>query len=114
MQKFVSVHPIITQINPNGNGHYLVHETLKFFGISISFTYPVSIEINRPERLVIMRARVIKLVHIEMKFILSADEEDTLITESIQFRSILPIKFLLHSIFKKQHTQLFRNIEKKE
>ena len=37
MQKFVSVHPVISKIDNTGQESYLVHETLKFGFIPFSF-----------------------------------------------------------------------------
>jgi carbon monoxide dehydrogenase subunit G len=113
MQKFVLVHPVITQIDHIGKEHYLVHETLNLGFIPFSFTYPVTIEKNISDKTVVIRATVFKLTKIEMKFILKADLEYTMIEEEINFNSILPVKFFMQSIFKKQHYQLFKNIELK-
>jgi carbon monoxide dehydrogenase subunit G len=44
MQKFVSVHPVISKIDNTSNKNYLVDETLKFGFIPFSFTYPVTFE----------------------------------------------------------------------
>jgi len=111
MQKFVSVHPVITHMDKTGNDSYLVHETLKFGFIPISFTYPVIIEKHPVDKIVIIRATVMKLTKIEMRFVLTADNDFTVVQESIQFKSPLPVKSIMQSIFRKQHSQLFRNIE---
>lgn len=111
MQKFVSVHPVITKINKTGNDSYLVHETLKFGFIPFSFTYPVTIESTLDDKVVIIRATVLKLTKIEMTFVLNGDKDFTVVEESIQFRSPLPVNSIMQSIFKKQHGQLFKNIE---
>ncbi len=111
MQKFVSVHPVIYQIDKTGNESYLVHETLKLGFIPFSFTYPVTIEKDQSAKIVIIRATVMKLTKIEMKFVLKTDMDYTLVEESIQFKSPLPIKSIMQSIFRKQHAQLFKNIE---
>jgi len=113
MQKFVSVHPVIYQIDKTGIDSYLVHETLKFGFIPFSFTYPVTIEKNTIDKVVVIRASVFKLTKIEMKFVLKTDNDYTIIEEDIQFKSVLPIKFIMQSIFRKQHNQLFKNIEMK-
>lgn len=44
MQKFASVHTLITQIIKTGENSYLVHETLRFGFIPFSFKYPLIIE----------------------------------------------------------------------
>ena len=113
MQKFVSVHPVISQIDHIGNESYLVHETLKFGFIPFSFTYPVTIEKCALNKTVTIRANVFKLTKIEMKFVLKADNGYTIIDEEILFKSPLPVKFIMEGIFKKQHDQLFKNIEMK-
>lgn len=113
MQKFVSVHPVISQIDNTSNETYLVHETLKLGFIPFSFTYPITIEKNYIEKVVIIRAKVMKLTKIEMKFVLKTDNDFTIINEVIDFKSHLPVKFIMESIFKKQHIQLFKNIEQK-
>ncbi len=113
MQKFVSAHPVISKIDNSGNGSYLVHETLKLGFIPISFTYPVTIEKSNTDKTVSISATVFKLTRIKMKFVLKADGEHTFIEEDIYFKSPLPAKFLMKSIFKKQHNQLFKNIELK-
>ncbi len=111
MQKFVLVHPVITQIDQMGNDNYLVHETLKLGFIPFSFTYPVTIEKNMSRKTVIIRAIVFKFTRIEMKFVLKAGDSNTFIEEEIHFKSPLPIKFMMQRVFRKQHHQLFKNIE---
>ena len=113
MQKFVSVHPVIYRIDNTSEKNYLVHEKLKFGFIPFSFTYPVTVEKNTLDKTVIIRATVFKLTRIEMKFVLKSDIDYTNIDEEIQFKSLLPVKFIMESIFKKQHDQLFKNIEMK-
>lgn len=113
MQKFVSVHPVISKIDKTGDESYLVYETLKFAFIPFSFTYPVTIEKNSADKVVVIRATVLKVTKIEMLFVLKADNDHTIIEENIQFRSPLPIKFIMQGIFRKQHGQLFKNIELK-
>lgn len=114
MQKFVSVHPVIYQIDHRGNENYLVYETLKFGFVPFSFKYPVSIQKNENNQKVTMQATVFKLTRIEMKFTLKSDHNFTLIDEEISFKSPLPLKPIMKSIFKKQHALLFKNIEQKK
>jgi carbon monoxide dehydrogenase subunit G len=113
MEKFVSVHPVISKIEKTLNKSYLVHETLKFGFIPFSFTYTVTIEKSILDKIVVIRATVFKLTKIEMKFVLKTDNNFTIIDEEIMFKSPLPVKFIMESIFKKQHDQLFKNIELK-
>lgn len=111
MQKFVTVHPVIYKIDAITHENYLVYETLKLGFIPFSFTYPVTIEKNSVDKIVVIRATVFKLTKIEMQFVLKSDNDYTIIKEEINFKSPLPVKFIMKSIFKKQHTQLFKNIE---
>lgn len=111
MQKFVSIHPVISQIDQTGANEYLVHETLKLGFIPVSFTYPVTIEKSQVDKAVVMRATVMKMTKIEMTFVLKAENGVTTIEETIEFKSLLPIKPIMQAIFKKQHAQLFKNLE---
>ncbi len=113
LQKFASIHPVISKIIKTSDTSHLVHETLRFLSIPFSFTYPVTIEKNISDKIVIIRATVFKLTKIEMKFVLKEDLDYTIIEESVQFKSPFPIKALMEGIFRKQHTQLFKNIELK-
>ncbi len=113
MQKFVSVHPVIFQIDNQSNNKYLAHEKLKLGFIPFSFTYPFTIEKFELENKVTLIAIVFKITKIEIKFNLKADNNFTIIDEEINVESLLPIKFVMESIFKTQHNQLFKNIENK-
>ncbi|MDP3557113.1 MAG: hypothetical protein Q8T03_07040 [Bacteroidota bacterium] len=113
MQKFVLVHPVIFKIDDTGNNTYLVHEKLQFGFIPVTFTYPFTIEKNLANKIIIMRATVMKFTKIEIHFSLKQENDFTLVEETIQFKSPLPVKFIMQGIFKKQHTQLFKNIETK-
>jgi carbon monoxide dehydrogenase subunit G len=113
MQKFASVHPVISRIDPTGQDTYLVHETLKLFLIPFSFTYPATVEKNNSDKMVILRATVFKLVNIEMKFVVKSDNDYTVIEEEIQFTSVLPVAFIMDGVFRKVHEEFFKNIEMK-
>lgn len=111
MQKFASVHPVITHIDHTGPDRYLIHETLKLGFIPYSFTYPATIEANPIDHTVIMRAVVFRMVRIEMRFALVQEGDHTQVKETIHFNSKLPVKSAMEKVFKEQHTQLFKNIE---
>lgn len=111
MQKYVSVHPVITRIDKTSGNSYLVYETLKVGFIPFRFTYPVVVESNRPAKTVLIRATVFKLAEIEMRFRVTSENGISLVDEDIRFTSRLPIKHLMQRIFKEQHTLLFKNIE---
>lgn len=110
MQKFVSVHPVISKIEKISANCYLVHETLKIGFIPFSFTYPVTIENSTLGKMVEIRATVFRLTKIKMKFILKVENGFTIIEEFIEIKSPLPVKFIMNNIFKKQHHKLFKNI----
>ena len=111
MQKFASVHPVIYKIENTGHKTFLVYERFKSDLVRYSFTYPVTVDKDLLDAVIIMRATVFKLIKIEMKFSLSTDGCYTIIEEDIQFKSFLPVAFIMRSVFKKQHIQLFKNIE---
>ena len=110
MQKFVSIHPVITKMDNLGNNNYMVYETLRIGFIPISFTYPVTVTSDFINKVTI-RATVMKLSKIEMVFTLNTVNDFTQIEETIHFKSPLPVKSIMQSIFKKQHGLLFQNME---
>lgn len=69
------------------------------------------IEKSIADKKITIRAIVFKITKVEMKFDLKAENGFTIIDEEINFKSLLPIKFIMESIFKTQHQQLFKNIE---
>lgn len=111
MQKFASVHPIISKIEKTTDGHYIVHETLKLGFIPFSFTYPATVENKPNDSIVIIRATVMKLTTIEMTFIIKPESNSTVVEEYISIKSILPVRRLMESTFRTQHSKIFRNIE---
>jgi carbon monoxide dehydrogenase subunit G len=111
MQKFVAVHPVIFKIDKIKENSFLAHEKLSFGIVNIKFNYPFTIEKNKADNEIIMRATVMKLIQIEIRFNLIEAEEYTTIEEKIIFKSIFPIKFMVQSIFFEQHKLLFKNIE---
>lgn len=48
-----------------------------------------------------------------MKFMLKANGDFTIVEEEIQFKSHLPIKFMIERIFRKRHQQFFKNMKMK-
>ncbi|MCC7379917.1 MAG: SRPBCC family protein [Chitinophagaceae bacterium] len=112
MQKFASVHPVITRIDNIEDNLYLVFETMRFGFIPFSFTYPVIVNSNSKACNVCIKATVMKITSIEMMFSITTANGGTIVHEEINFTSLLPIKSLMQKIFTKQHKQLFLNIEK--
>jgi len=111
MRKFVSVHPVISKIDNISGNNFLVHETLTLVVIPISFTYPVTIDQNFNEKKEVIRAKIMKIIGIEMSYSLTSENNSTIVNETISFKSPFPIKSLMQKTFKKQHTVLFKNIE---
>lgn len=111
MKKFQSAHPVIHNIDYVSKNKYKIHETLKFAFIPFSFTYPATVTYSNKRNQVVMEAIVKKLVHIRIEFNLTENNQTTLVKEEIQFKSILPVQFILKRIFQKQHKQLFENIK---
>ncbi|CAN5889877.1 hypothetical protein BH11BAC7_BH11BAC7_19860 [soil metagenome] len=110
-RKFVSVHPVIYKMEKLEENKYKVFETLKFGFIPFSFTYFATIHGDLKNQHVVINATVMKINKIEMTFTLHAEENCTIVDEEIIFKSALPVKRMMQSIFRKQHLQLFENIE---
>ena len=112
MDKFASIHPVITKIEKTGENKFLVHETLKLGFIPYSFTYPVTIESEVANKTVSIKAIVMKMTHIDMNFSIQTAGDQSVVKETISFKSILPIKSVMAKIFREQHTLLFQNMDK--
>lgn len=110
MNKFASIHPVISKIESKGGNQFLVFETLKFGFIPYSFTYPVTIESNKEKNEVQMKAIVMKMHKVGMTFNIRQENNHSIVEEEISFRSPLPIKSMMSRIFKKQHEQFFKNM----
>lgn len=111
MTKFVSVHPVIDKANYLGKGKYQIFETLKLGFLQISFTYSVIIACNYESKQVVMKAVVMNVVKIEMFFKITEANGYSLVSEELNFNTLLPIKSKMQKLFIKQHALLFRNIE---
>lgn len=107
MEKFVGIHPIIYKMDNLGSGNYKVYERLGF----VSFTYAANVNGDPNNKTVNIKVVVMKFTHIEMIFKLRTEGDHTIIEETVNFRSPLPITGIMQNIFKKQHQQLFLNIE---
>lgn len=111
VQKFATVHPVISKISHISENSYLVFETLNFAFLPVSFKYPVVITAFNSEQKIYMVAKVLRLVKIEILFELSSENTFTNINEVIKIKSFLPVKPIINYIFKRHHSQLFLNIE---
>jgi len=114
MQKFVSVHPVISQALPLGDSVFNIQETLHFARIPFRFRYRAQLIASQTEQRVIMTARVLYLVNIHIRFDITLESGRTLILEEVNFKSILPVHYFLKRIFSEQHGKLFAAIEKLE
>lgn len=110
MQKFCSIHPVIHKIEDEGNNSYMIHETLKFGFIPITFTYPATVESNKEEYQIKMKATIMKFTKVEMQYKITDHGNTSIVNEIINYHSILPLKFAMRRIFKKQHEILFKNM----
>ena len=110
MDKFVSVHPAITQMFPIGTNTYQVHETLMIGPLPYIFSYPAEITGDPVTQTIRIHATVRRFTHILLEFSLTPTDAGTLVQEALSFRSPFPVKPLLRSTFKKQHAILFKNI----
>jgi carbon monoxide dehydrogenase subunit G len=111
MEKFVTVHPVISKIEAISDDTFRVYETLKLGYIPFSFTYPASVTKNPSEKIIVIRATVFRLTRIVIHFRLRTDQTHTIVDEEIVFSSPLPVVFLMKRVFREQHERLFRNIE---
>lgn len=107
--RFVSVHPVISKAEKRGE-KFVMHETLKIAGLPVTFRYPASITADPVTRQVRMNATVSGLVHISICFDMLAEGQGTRVHETVTFRSILPVHFVMRNIFRKQHRLLFEKI----
>jgi len=108
---FEKFHPVIFKIDDLGNDNYLIHETLTFLLIPITFTYPAKILSNKEKGMVQMTAVVMKLVKVELNFLIKEFTTYTEVVEDIKINSWLPAHPVMMMIFKKQHGKLFLNID---
>lgn len=108
---FEKFHPVIFKIDDLGNDHFLIHETLKFLFIPITFTYPAKISPNKEKGIVQMNAVVMKLVKVDLNFLITETPVCTELVEEIKIQSWLPVHPVMRMIFKIQHAKLVLNID---
>ena len=95
IDKFVAVHPVISKAETTGVGTYKMFEKLTFGFIPVTFVYLACIDFDKQLNSVTMKAVVMKMVYVEIHFKLTEQGGQTEILEDIQFRTFLPIKFIL-------------------
>lgn len=111
MEKFVSIHPVISKMQKIGHNNYKVHETLKFGLIPYSFTYSATVESDLPNRQVVMKAVVMGFNKINICFKITEAMGQTIVHEEVSFKTLLPIKGMMRKVFREQHALLFKNLE---
>ena len=72
----------------------------------------MTIEKDDIEKKIVMKAIIQKMTHIEMHFTILDSGHSSNIEEDISIRTFLPVKGFIRKIFKEQHEQLFRNIDR--
>ena len=107
MDKFASIHPVITRIEKTGQDQYKVYETLRLGFLPFSFTYPATVHFNRQGYRVLITATVFGMTKVEMSFVLKPEGDVTRVEENIHFSSPLPVKSSMRNVFRKQHTLFF-------
>jgi len=113
MESYVTVSPVVYKIKPLKTNEYLFFEKLRILFLPLKFKYHTTIEHTPSTNLVIQQATVMRFTKIKLEFKVEVQAQKTVITETVTFKTMLPIKFLLRKIFRKQHVLLFQNIEKK-
>ncbi len=113
-ERFVRIHPIIYRMEPLSGNTFKVYEKVKFGFIPYSFTYTAEIEQNIAERTVHVKAVIKRMTHISMLFKVNSSATGSVIEESIEIKSPLPIKAYLLRLLAKQHQVMFANMEKME
>lgn len=110
MDLFVQIHPVIYKSVERAPFSYQVYEKMNIGIIPYKFNYPVILSSDSANKIIDMKAVVSGLVHIDMQFQLSTVTLGTNITETVTFKSKLPVKVLMEKVFKKQHKLLFENL----
>lgn len=112
MQLFVTVHPIIYRISSLGDNQYKVFEKIMLGPIPVSFTYKAAVASDNLQNTVTIVATVMQMTKIDMQFHIEQEDEYCTVTETITFKSPLPVHGVMKSVFKKQHNKLFENIDR--
>ncbi len=110
MQKFRSVHPIITKIVHLDDGQYRAYEKLPLPMFSMNITYPFRLSYDRVHHTVHMKAVVMRFIDIVIDVKINQLPDHTLIDELIDIRAPWPLPYFIKGVFRRQHDQLFANI----
>jgi hypothetical protein len=111
MKKLALVHPILQKIDKIDRNKYLVHESLQFGILSYSFSYPVILHSSNSGKSTSMKSTIMWLTKVEMNFTIAQNQGFSIVEETIDIESILPIKKFLERLIRTQHALLFENIE---
>jgi len=132
---FISVHPIIDRMVSDSAGGYHVYETISVGPFRWSFRYRAEMAEDPTDGSIRIRATVRRFTRMDMHFRIEPGDSNHLsrvgpgsgigpnggirqdgggctVTEKITFSSPLPIGFVMRRVFRRQHDQLFRNIDR--
>jgi len=138
---FISVHPIIDRMVSDSAGGYHVYETIPVGPFHWSFRYRAEMAEDPTDGSIRIRATVRRFTRIDMQFRIEPGDSTDLsrvgpdhaagpdggcvtdgrggtdgggcvVTEEIVFNSPLPIGFVMRRVFRRQHDQLFRNMDR--
>jgi carbon monoxide dehydrogenase subunit G len=110
-ERFVRVHPLITEMTPTGPGGYRVRERVARGPLPLHFTYPAWIEVDEEERVVQVRVRIWRLIRSTMVFRVLQDGQGSRIEEEVELRAPPLVGRLLEQVFREEHGKLFRTLE---
>ncbi|MBK6642844.1 MAG: hypothetical protein IPP34_15555 [Bacteroidetes bacterium] len=108
---FVSIHPVIYDINEKADGSLHIYERLRFIGVPFSFNYPASISSDKNDLIVSMKAVVFRLISLNLLFEIRESANGTMISEHVYLKGVYPAHPIIKSVFRKQHKALFENID---
>ena len=110
MQKFQSVHPIITKIIQLDDGQYRAYEKLPLPIFSMNISYPFSITYDHNQHTVHMKAIVMRFIDIIIDVKINQLPDHTVVDEIIDIHAPWPLPFFIKGVFRRQHDLLFANI----
>lgn len=108
---FVTVHPVIYNMELIGPNTYRVYEQTKLGFLKYSFTYEAEIISDPGQKKVEIKAVVKKHTTIDMTFQVRHGNHGTIVEETVDIRSPLPIRGFMEKFIRKQHNIMFENID---
>ena len=108
---FVTVHPVIYNMELIGPNTYRVYEQTQFGFLKYAFTYEAEVIPDTIQKTVQINAVVKKHTTIGMFFHIRPGNHGTIVEERVDIRSPLPIRGFMEKFIRKQHNIMFENIE---